>query len=330
MSIKEIAALAGVSVATVSRVVNQKGGYSTETEQRVKAVIRANQYQSDKRIDGMQENGSPVVVVLVPDVLNEHFSRLIFELQTTFLQKGYLAVVCNSNESEELEMQYLESMEHRGISGIIAVSGAERYLQLESIPTVYVDRRLQKYTGDVPAVFVESDNQRGGYLATKELIEQGCQRIAFVTDMLQESCKVDRYQGYCKALMEAGIKLDPTMILQVEIVGVEAASRLIKESIHRGLQFDGIMCTTDMLALGSILALQEAGLKVPADVKVTGYDDISSTQFFKIPITTVHQYTDRIAKAAVDALVALMQGKHLEEMRHVIPVDLIRRESTGH
>lgn len=327
ISIKEIAALADVSVATVSRVMNHKGGYSAETEEKVRKIIKEHRYTPNMVAKGLRTNKNPIIGILVPDIVNEHFSKLVLELQNVLFANGYLTMVCNSNESGELEKQHLKAMIGQNVSGIVLISGAGGNLRSEGIPTVYVDRRPQADAG-TDIIFVESDNIEGGYRATKELIEKGCRKIAFVTDLLRESSKVARYQGYCNALLEAGIELNPSMVLKVERVTVEAAYEVITENLDHGMNIDGVMCTTDMLAIGTVLALEERGIRVPKEVKVTGYDDISASRLFRVPITTVHQYTDEMAKLVSELMLQLIDGENVAEKKYSVPVSLIKRKST--
>nr|WP_288556738.1 LacI family DNA-binding transcriptional regulator [uncultured Mediterraneibacter sp.] len=328
VSIKEIAELAGVSIATVSRVVNQKGGYSAATEERVRSIIQKTCYAQGAIARGAQNEKKAVIGLMVPDILNEHFTEMTLEIQKALSRKGYLTMICNWDESLELEKKYLEMMIQQQVSGLILVSGADGNLDTKGIPTVYVDRRPEEEVSD-GHVFVESDNPYGGYLATRELIRQGCKKIVFLTDMQQESSKITRYQGYCRALTEAGLELNPSLILQVERIDIDVAREVITDALKRGLMFDGIMCTTDILAVASEVAVEKYGLRVPEDIKITGYDDTPITSLLRIPITSVNQNRSRLAEKATDLLSAMIEGKEIENGRYVVPVNLVERKSTG-
>ena len=327
ISIKEIAALSGVSIATVSRVINQLGGYSEETEARVKNIIEQYQYTPNLVAKGLREMKSPTIGILVPDITNEHFSKIVLELQNFFYEHGYLTLIFNSNESKELEKKYLRSLAGQRVSGIVLFSGIETNLKPKGIPAVYVGREPHT-DADEDIVFIESNDLEGGYLATQELIDKGCKRIAFLTDNLKGSSKAARYQGYCSALTEAGLKVDRALVFNSGSTSPEAAGSQITKEIAQGLEFDGLVCVNDMLAVGSIDALQKMNIRIPEDVKVTGYDDISLSGYYKIPVTTVHQYTDKIAEMVSDALLKLIEGETIRREKYTIPVTLIRRESS--
>lgn len=329
ISIREVAAMANVSIATVSRVINHKKGYSAETGELVKEIIRQKGYTPNMMAKGLRTNRNAIVGVLVPDIANEYFSGLVLALQNAFFKNGYLTMVCNSNETPDLEKSYLEALSGQKVSGIVLVSGAEANLKPLGIPTVYVGRKPRGSTGiSKNIVFVESDNSEGGYLATRELLDKGCKNIVFLTDVLRGSSKMERYQGYCNALMEAGIELNPALILKAEHVSENAAKSAIFRVLDQGLPVDGVMCATDILAIGTIMALEERQIRVPEDIKVTGFDDISASRYFRTPVTTIHQYNDQMAETVSDLLLSLIEGEKMKDNYKVIPVTLKKRKST--
>lgn len=166
-SIKDIARLAGVSTATVSRVINQNGRFSKETEARVRRIIRENEYVPNMSAKGLRTSRTYVVGIIVPDITNPHFSSLVLKLEINLFQRGYSCLICNTNESEKLERKHIQSLSAQNVSAIVLISGTRNYSELDTLPVIYVDRpsRSQKSSG----VIIESDNEQGGYLATKEL-----------------------------------------------------------------------------------------------------------------------------------------------------------------
>ena len=329
ISITEIAAMANVSIATVSRVINHKGGYSAETEELVKQVIRQNGYTPNMMAKGLRTNRNAIIGILIPDITNEYFSGLVLALQNEFFKNGYLTMVCNSNETHSLEKSYIEALSSQKVSGIVLVSGAEIKLRPIGIPTVYVGRKPRGSVGiGKDIVFVESDNSEGGYFATKELLDKGCKNIAFLTDVLRGSSKIERYQGYCNALMEAGIELNPSLVLKVDRVSEDAAKAAIFKTLDQDISIDGVMCVTDILAIGTIMALEERQICVPEEIKVTGFDDVSASRYFHTPVTTIHQYNDKMAETVSDMLFRLIEGEKIDDNHAVIPVALIKRKST--
>lgn len=328
LSIKEIAQIANVSVATISRVMNQNGGYSAETEKRVWEVINKYQYIPNLVAKGLRTNKTPVVGIIIPDILNEFYSKLILQLQMVLFEAGYLTTICNTNESKELEERHVHALIGQNVSGLILISTSNYHKNAAYVdmPTVYIDRRPRQTTADI--IYVESDNVQGGYLATKELLRCGCKKIAFITDVLFDSTKTNRYLGYCKALEEEDIAIDTSLIMKVNKVTIEDAFSIVSEALEQGVKFDGVMCVTDMLAIGAALAIKAIGLSIPKDIKITGFDDVSATTIFDPNITTIHQYSDEMTKVVAELLIKLIEGKELCKHNYCIPVTLVKRAST--
>lgn len=328
LSIKQVAQLAGVSVATISRVINQNGGYSVETERKVKQVIKEHNYVPNSVAKGLRTSKTPIVGIIVPDIANEYYAKIVLNLQIELFEYNYLTMVCNVNESNDLERKHIRALVAQNVSGIILISVTNDHTDTQNIPTVYLDRRPSKDPKRNSQVFVESDNCQGGYLATKELIDKGCRRIAFITDILGQSSKIDRYEGYCKAMTQAGLLIDPAMVMNVRTVSIDDAFKITTQNMEIGLKFDGIVCTTDLIAIGAILAVKAFGKKVPEDIMVTGFDDISITALFEPSVTTIHQHGHKMAKLAAKLMIDLINDKEIQNKHCIMPVDLIKRQST--
>ena len=328
-SITEIAELANVSSATVSRVINKKGGYSAQTEKKILDIISEVNYRPNLVAKGLRTSKTNVIGLIVPDIVNEFYAKLVLEIQMKLFSFGYLTVVCNINEDKDLEKELVDVLTDQNISGLILISGNSTEIPKCDFPIIHVDRRPYKWhRNNTEHIVIESDNFNGGYIATKELIDSGCQNIGFITDVLEQSSKMGRFQGYVKAFNEYELRLNPKATIEVLTINIDAIYELVKENIESGLEFDGIFCTTDSIAIGTILALKECGLRVPEDVKVVGFDDITISSLFTPSISTVHQNTEMIAKYVSKILLDLINGKVLEQKHYVIPVDLILREST--
>ncbi|MFZ7130854.1 MAG: LacI family DNA-binding transcriptional regulator [Eubacteriales bacterium] len=324
ISIKQISELAGVSVATVSRVINQNGRFSKETEKRVLDIIEKYQYKPNLIARGLRTNNSLSIGVIVPDITNEFFAKMTRELETYFFQKGYTVIVCNSEEDPFIEDSYYEHLLTKGVVGMVYLSGkTDKRIRKSQIPTVFIDRILNDETD---AVFIESDNVQGGYLATKELIEHHCKNILLVRDKRSISPPEKRQEGYVKALKEANIPLDPNYIIKTQ-VGYETAKSAIQDALNKKIPFDGVFATTDWMALGVINGIREFGLSIPEDVKVVGYDNISISEFSYIPFTTIHQDVIRIAELAVSSILRLIDSEEVPEKHILVPVMLVKRSS---
>lgn len=325
LSIKRISELAGVSVATVSRVMNKKGRYSAETEQKVLDIIEKYHYKPNLIAKGLRTNNSLCIGIIVPDITNEFFARIVREIESLFFQKGYTVFVCNTDEDTNVEEKYYKDLIAKGVVGIIYISGkTNRTSDVINIPTVYIDRNPSNQEN---SIVIESDNIQGGYIATKELIDNNCKKILLIRDCRTISTQENRYLGYKKALAEFNIDMDNSSIINVATVGYDAAKLAVKDLLNQGIQFDGVFATTDWMALGAIDGIKEANLRVPEDIKVVGFDNVSISQFSSIPITTVNQDVQKMAEMAVAFILSMINNKPVNLKRYLIPVEIVRRNS---
>ncbi len=303
ISIKDISSQAGVSIATVSRIINKNGRYSQETEKRVMDIIKKNNYVPNLVAKGLRTQKMKNVGIVVPDITNEFFMKLVYEIEKNLFQEGYETFLCNTDEDEDKERKRVHMMAMQNVCSLIYIAGGISDMQdvIRDLPTVFIDRVPDKALGNYCTV--ESDNVQGGYLATKELLDCGCKNILLLTSRKKISGYADRFEGYVKALLEAGM---------------EAGE----------FAYDGIFATSDWLAVGCYKALTERGIRIPEDVKLAGYDDISITAFNGVPITTIHQQVDEMGARVVEQLLKIMRQDKVEQNIVKVPVYLVPREST--
>ena len=325
-SIVEIAHRANVSIATVSRVINCAEGYSEKTKQKVLKAIRETGYSRNLSAVSLRTRKSMCIGVIVPDITNEYFARLIRELDNFFVRQKYTLLICDTNENKEKEQNQLRNLISRNVDAIIYISGRDILPEIDDADRpliVYIDRCPQN-----AALLVQSDNITGGYLATKELLEKGCRHILFVRNKEAVSTIVGRKRGYVKALTEYGIPYSKTLELPT-LPEYEAARRTLKKRLSaKALDFDGIFCSTDMIALGCVNALQEAGYRVPGDVKVVGFDNVSLSKFCNPPITTITQDSHTIAYTAGALIMDKLHRKFIKNTHISVPVALEKRKTT--
>lgn len=327
VSIKTISERTGFSTATVSRVINNKGGFTQETYDRVQEAVRELGYVPNAMARGLRTNSVPLVGIIVPDIINEFFSRIVLHVQLELAHCGYSVFICNTDESHRQEMTYLSSLQTMRICGLVCISGYDAADESwPNVPTVYIDRdpahRAPRST------VIESDNESGGYQAARELLHRGCTRLALLRDDRRLSTSVRREEGFRKAVADAGLQVDESLILNVHKVDEKHAYDAVSFALRSGKRFDGLACCTDWLAMGALAALRNARLSVPGDVKVVGYDDISVAAYSAVPITTIRQDTDEMSRIAVEELLRMMDGGTAQRDHWIVPVSLVRRETT--
>ncbi len=326
---KEIAELSNVSVATVSRVINQNGRFSKETEKRVRAVIEKYGYKTNMVAKSLRMRQSKSIGIIVPHIKNEFFASITLEIENFFFEEGYSVFICNTNGQEEKEQEYLKSLDAKSVDGLIYISGGED-LSLSSlqrdIPIVCIDRKPQL---EANIAIIESDNYNGGFLATERLITDGCKDILMLKSKRDLSTIDARYQGYISALQKYHIPIQKKLIIDLEQMTFEGSKRVVNELIQQKMKFDGIFAANDWVALGALFSLQESNFAVPGDVSLIGFDNVSISKYSNPGITTVNQDKKELGMEAAKVLLKFIHKEVTKEKVHiVVPVSLIERGTT--
>ena len=333
ISIKDISQLSGVSTATVSRVINNLGTVSPKTQAHVKEVIARYGYVPNMVAKGLRTNLMSSVGIIVPEIVNEPYGLLVRTAQQQLLKLGIISTICNTNDNPETAMQYINILKSQYASGVIYIPDS-RYgsVRLWDLPVVYIENR-PSHTIAANSAIVVSDDRRGGYIATKELLEKGCRNIIIYMDLLGRYSFTNRYLGYCDALKEYGLKPSVENTIYVEPLHSTDVIQKTQELIRQGHAFDGAFCTANRITTGAMSALASAG-RIHTDglrendVKLVGYEDIRLSNYGLFPVTTVAIETEEMAITAVDLMVAMLEGKPPVKQEVVFPVHLIHRNTT--
>ncbi len=325
----DISRMAGVSVATVSRIANQNGRYSQETERKVREIIEKYHYTPNMAAKGLRTRRANFIGVIVPDITNDFFAQIVQQVQEGLRACGYMAFVCNTGEDDDVERQYMSMLGAVNLAGLIFISGHTRAVDkpLSELPAVYIDRTPENIASENSLV-IESDNYGGARMAVQELYEKGCRHIACMHSARVISTHSFRYSGYCDQLALYGLQAEEALRLRVGEVSYNAGLEKTTELIQSGTPFDGLFCTTDWLALGALTALERHGLRVPQDVRVVGFDDITVASLTAKPLTTIHQQTDVLGRTAAEEILRLIDGAPVKVQRIQAGVRLIRRQTT--
>jgi len=332
ISIKEIAKLSQVSVATVSRVINNNGRFSEETRKRVQQIIDEYGYTTNMAAKSLRMSKSKTIGLIVPNIDNEWFSHLVLEIEKYFFENNYSVFICNTSQDEAKEVAYFKSLDSKMVDGIICISGIEEIptdVITRDIPIVCIDRKPKDHAN---AYYVESNHYSGGYIATEELIKKGCQRIAIVSRNKTLSVNKQRMEGYRQALKDYGLKeyKELQLLLDPSEPNYEGARIAINQLIKSKIPFDGVFATNDWRAYGVMVGLAENNIQVPDDVKVIGFDDISISHSAHPSMSTIRQNIAELSRQASSLLLDLMNSKEIQidQRRYIIPVEIIRRDST--
>ncbi|WP_196590775.1 LacI family DNA-binding transcriptional regulator [Pectinatus frisingensis] len=332
ISIKEVAKMAGVSVATVSRVINNNGRFSEITRKKVMQVIKDSGYRLNMAAKSLREKKSKTIGVIVPYITNELFSEIVLGIEKFFFSIGYSVFICNTSQNPQKEMAYLRILDAKLVDGIICISGLPNIptdVVRQDIPIVCIDRKPNFENG---AYYVESDHYIGGVLATEELINSGAKKILLLTKDKSISVNQQRFDGYKAALKKHSIAFNAERIIRLPGTrsNFEEARDAINYTISKGIEFDGIFATNDWRAYGALTALLQNNIRVPQEVKLVGFDAISVSEYCYPAITTIFQDTKVLAEKAAELLYDLMRNHNKSNRpKHIIiPVSLIKRATT--
>ncbi len=327
-TIAEIAARAGVSIPTVSRVLNKRPDVAPATRERVERVIRESGYVRSRVANALRRGSSGIVDLVVPDLDSPYYFEIIRGVEDV-LERTELRLALSSTHNEaRREQQWLAQVAEGATDGAILVLAhgqSERLdeLRRRKIPFVVVDHR-----GELgPAVpSVGATNWAGGRAATEYLLSLGHRRIAIIAGWAALRCSQDRIAGYRYALEQAGIPIDADLIRPGEFrqhTGYEQTCALLELPQPPTAIFAG----SDLQAMGVYAALRAHGLMVPNDISVVGFDDVSIATMVSPALTTVRHPLDEMGRVATTMLLRLIAGEPLDSMRVELVTSLIVRES---
>lgn len=324
-NIREVARVAGVSVATVSRALSHPEKVSPASMKKVKQAIEEVNYRPNMLARNFRSAKAYSIVVLVPDIANPFFSLVIRAIEDQAQKRGYAVLLGDTQDSGAKEKEYIRLVETRLADGIIQLRPHSPDAPTnKALGLPYINLCG---TEDTPGPCIRIDNVLASKNMVDYLISLGHKRIGIITGLRGNPHTMDRMKGYKQSLAEAGIEFDERLIAEGEYSiwsGVNAANKLC------GLDKPptAIMCMNDEMAIGAVQSLKSHGYAVPQDISVTGFDDIDYARYCDPPLTTISQPAEDMGKIAVDLLLRLIEGEELSKEEHVLPYDFIVRKST--
>ena len=327
-TIEDVADIAGVSIATVSRAIHTPKKVADATRRKVMEAIAQTGYTANEMARSLRMRRSNMILILAPDVGDPNFSNILVGLETEASKRGYGVLIGNTRNDTERETDYLGFISSNKADGLVLLTGhlpfgsAQLAAASRLPPIVAVNEPVRN--GDVP--FVGVDNFEGARIATDYLIAQGHKRIAFIGSSSVKLVNSMREQGYRGSLRAAGIRIDPAYILEGD--GTTESGRAATELLFvRDTLPTAFFCVNDATALGVIIALSARGYSLPEDFSVMGFDDITFASFVTPALTTMKQPRLNIGEVAMDLLLALLEGKELEQREILLRSELIVRDS---
>lgn len=337
-TVSDIARRAGVSIATVSRVMNDVD-YPVRAELRERVLDAAAQLNYKPNFfSQILKSGSRTIGVIVPSITNLFYAQLVGAVEEECLKRGYSPIICSSQNRPELEKQHLEDLERKQIDGIL-ISGVQlsnetlAILNHSAVNFVLFDQTSQGYSGDC----VGFDFSAGGYMATKYLLDCGHRDIAFFSGPIDRPSRNQYLDGYRRALRDASVRHNNRRVVlhttkeehsngsteQEFQLGWELAQDLIQSDYLP----DAVVCINDMIAIGAMKYFESEGIRVPRDISIIGFDDISISAMVSPSLTTIAQPASETGRLAARILLDRMEGKPVENGSIILAPKLIERES---
>ncbi|MCQ2558381.1 MAG: LacI family transcriptional regulator [Oscillospiraceae bacterium] len=330
-TLKDVAELAGVSSATVSYVLNGKRTISEDTKNRVYSAIEQLDYVPDLNARSLSMRDSKLIGVVVPQTepgellmfQNSFYSEALGSIEYYARQKGYHILISATDANES----YLTLAKKRNLDGIIVIGmyPNEFYQQMKKtqIPIVLID----SYTNDHYYHNIRIDDAYGSYLATKHMLENGHRKIAFFAGQIKENGVMKkRLVGYRQALEEYDVAFDEKLIFE-DRIDYESGIALAQRLISSGVEATGIIAAADILAIGAMKGLYDAGCRVPDDYSIIGFDDLEISKYLTPGLTTVKQQISLKGQRAVELLLKHIDEPNLPKQEEILPLELIERGS---
>lgn len=326
-SIKDVAKEAGVSIATVSRVLNEVDVVNEETKKKVQEAIKKLGYRPNIVARSLKTQRTKTIGILVPDISSQFYPEVVRGAEDVANIYDYNVMLCNSDFDLEKEKEYLKVLREKMVDGLIYMSS---YLDSEmldlinelQVNTVLVESKDE--AGKLPSVTI--DGVQAAYDGTKYLVDNGNKNIAFIGPHKDRpNAWSARFEGYIKALKDSGIEPNEDIMYFKDLrsnTGYDGIEKILEKQ-----KIDAVFCSSDEIAMGVINALRDNGIKVPEDVDVVGFNDIYTASIFYPKLTTISQPMYDMGSIAMRLLIKLINKKPVEEKHFVLPHDLVKRDS---
>jgi LacI family transcriptional regulator len=332
VTLRDVARVAGVHPATVSRALNEetRALVNEETARRVLKAAEELDYRPNPIARGLKTNRSYTIGVLIPDLTNPLFPPILRGIEDRLETDGYTPLVANTDNDPERELLDLQTMRARQVDGIIAAT-ARRDHQLHDalleagLELVLVNRRQEQ----LPVSSATADDRMGMRLSVEHLVSLGHTRIAHLSGPLDYSTGLDRHESFLETMRACGLEPDPELVLVAEAFTESEGARLCGQLMDAGHRFTAVAAANDLLALGCYDVFAERGVRCPEEVSVIGFNDMPFAARFQPPLTTIHIPHYEIGKAAGELMLERLQdgGSPPREIR--LEPSLTVRESTA-
>jgi LacI family transcriptional regulator len=329
--LKDIAARAGVSVMTVSKVLRDAPDISAATKARVRALAQEMGYMPDSAAQGLRTRTTRLLGIVISAVTNPIFARMLLALEERAHQLGYDVILAHTLNIPEREEAVIRRLLSRRVDGLFIAPVyrleplAPIYEELKrlNLPIVLLGHRAPFCQ---PFVAVESDDLGGSHSLTQHLLQLGHRRIAFFTGPPAAPGSQERLEGYRRALREAQIEVDDSLIFSAGST-IEEGEKAALQMLQEAPKATAVQAVNDLVAIGAVNVFLSQGLKIPENLSIVGFGNILTSEHFRVPLTTARQPKMRLGAAAMETMLKLLRGEHAESTR--LRADVVIRASTG-
>ena len=324
-TLRDVAERAGVTVTTVSRMLNGRVNVSGKTRNKIEAAMRELGYHPNEMARSLAKKQSNLIGLLVPSAKQYFFAELIQEVENAVAKNGCQLLLCVSDQETVKENAYIQMLLGDRVRGIIIASysqGFDRFAHAGA-PVVYIERKSEDGT---PSAMM--DHLEGGRLAGEHLIRKGCRNLVYLSgNASKNSVSGMRYSGFCAAAEAAGVAKPELVEAQWEEFVSLDYTEPCRKLFEAHPRMDGILTSNDLMAATVVRYCLKAGIRIPDQLKIIGYDDTSFAALCPVPLTTIHQPIGEVARYAVDCVIKVAGGETVP-VNSVFPVRLVERETT--
>ncbi len=325
-TLKDVAAKSGLTVTTVSRVLNNRGYISDEAREKVYEAMKELNYQPNEVARSLSKKSTNTIGVIVPHIRHPYFAETVSTLENAAGKRGYKIILCNSHGKERKEREYLEMCTSNRVAGIIVFSASVAVEEFKGydIPIITVERFIENGTAAV-----ECDNRQGGQLAAQHLIDCGCKKLLHLSGVKENSMPADdRFKGFVEVCEKNGIAYTEVSTDLDQYNSLDY-HEMLRKTFEEHADVDGVFASSDLIATQALQVLHSIGKSVPKDMQMVGFDDVYLSELTIPPLTTIHQPIKEMNTMAVDLLIDAAQGKTVAK-RSLLPVTLVKRGTTIH
>lgn len=325
-TLKDIARELNISYSTVSKALSDSPEISDNTKEKVRNAAKKMNYKPNQIARGLVMKETKTIGLIIPDITNPFYPEIAWGVEETASKEGYSIFLCNSNWENEKEREYINLLIGKKVDGIILAPIGEKSLNLDDIELPIITVGIKdKYNGKN---FVVIDDKRGGYLATQHLIKFGHKKIMFIGGKENVESNKERFEGYKLALSTYGFQFDKTLVKNGNFKR-ESGYILMKQVLMEGIRPTGVFAGNDLLALGVMQAIIECGFKIPEDISIVGFDDISFAQLPEISLTTIAQPKYEMGKLAFKMLLQKIKNPLTEGSNIILTPEIVVRKTSN-